>query len=185
MPNFVHFGGEKQSFGNLGSGGYSEEVGATVRTPQGSKRSRLWQPGSDLSSARKSVIKCYGNEKREWALWSTDSVRTYLFIIVVHGHQRAALSSRKLYLCHKPDRLIFWIYCNFFFFQMHFAHISVIHILKAMGLRNTLVIQHLCHGLKYRLQEFFLRSGLKLDLNLTPSHTILFHTFWYICLEKW
>ena len=38
-----------------------------------------------------------------------------------------------------------------------------------MGLRNTLVIQHLCHGLKYRLQEFFLRSGLKLDLDLTPS----------------
>ena len=54
---------------------------------------------------------------------------------------------------------------------MHFPHISVIHILKAMGLRNTLVIQHLCHGLKYRLQEFFLRSELKLDLDLTPSHT--------------
>ena len=53
---------------------------------------------------------------------------------------------------------------------MHFPHISVIHILKAMGLRNTLVIQHLCHGLKYRLKEFFLRSGLKLDLDLTPSH---------------
>ena len=57
---------------------------------------------------------------------------------------------------------------------MHFPHISVIHILKAMGLRNTLVIQHLCHGLKYRLQEFFLRSGLKLDLDLTPSHTFIY-----------
>ena len=50
-----------------------------------------------------------------------------------------------------------------------YSYTSVIHILKAMGLRNTLVIQHLCHGLKYRLQEFFLRSGLKLDLDLTPS----------------
>ena len=107
------------------------EVGATVRTPQGSKRSRLWQPGSDLSSARKSVIKCYGNEKREWALWSTDSVRTYLFIIVVHGHQRAALSSRKLYLCHKPDRLIFWIYRNFFFFQR--VEIKTPGILSSIG----------------------------------------------------
>ena len=29
---------------------------------------------------------------------------------------------------------------SFFSFQMHFAHTSVIHILKAMGLRNTLVI---------------------------------------------
>ena len=37
---------------------------------------------------------------------------------------------------------------SFFSFQMHFAHISVIHILKAMGPRNTLVIRYKCHGLK-------------------------------------
>ena len=46
----------------------------------------------------------------------------------------------------------------------------VIYILKAMGPRNTLVIRYCCHGLKYNRQEFFLRSGLKPDLDLTPSH---------------
>ena len=50
------------------------------------------------------------------------------------------------------------------------THMSVIYILKAMGPRNTLVIRYCCHGLKYNRQEFFLRSGLKLDLDLTPSH---------------
>ena len=39
-----------------------------------------------------------------------------------------------------------------------------------MGPRNTLVIRYCCHGLKYNRQEFFLRSGLKPDLDLTPSH---------------
>ena len=46
---------------------------------------------------------------------------------------------------------------------------SVIYILKAMGPRNTLVIRYCCHGLKYNRQEFFLRSELKPDLDLTPS----------------
>ena len=43
-----------------------------------------------------------------------------------------------------------------------------------MGPWNTLVIRYCCHGLKYNRQEFFLRSGLKLDLDLTPSHSLTF-----------
>ena len=50
---------------------------------------------------------------------------------------------------------------------------SVIHILKAMGPRNTLVIRYCCHWLKYNRQEFYLRSGLKLDLDLTPSPDVV------------
>ena len=53
---------------------------------------------------------------------------------------------------------------------MHFTHMSVIHFLKAMGPRNTLVIRYWCDGLKKSRQEFCPRSGLKLDPDLTPSH---------------
>ena len=59
---------------------------------------------------------------------------------------------------------------------------SVIHILKAMGPRNTLVIRYCCHGLKYNRQEFYLRSGLKLDLDLTPAHR---NTTRNICSYIW
>ena len=38
-----------------------------------------------------------------------------------------------------------------------------------MGPRNTLVIRYWCHGLKGSYQEFYLRSALKLDPDLTPS----------------
>ena len=54
------------------------------------------------------------------------------------------------------------------FFGRNFSRLSFLNT----SLRNTLVIQHLCYGLKYRLQEFYLRSGLKLDLDLTPSHML-------------
>ena len=53
---------------------------------------------------------------------------------------------------------------------MIFSHISIIHILKAMEPRNTLAIRYQCRGLKWRLQEFYLHSGLKMDLDVTPSH---------------
>ena len=73
------------------------------------------------------------------------------------------------YVFFHENEVHFLALLSFFSFQMHFAHISVIHILKAMGLRNSLVIRYWCHGLKYRRYEFCLQSGLKLDLNLTPS----------------
>ena len=38
------------------------------------------------------------------------------------------------------NKVDFLALTSIFSFQMHFAHISVIHIWKAMGLRNTLVI---------------------------------------------
>ena len=42
------------------------------------------------------------------------------------------------------------------------------------------------HGLKWRIQEFCLRSALKLDLDLTPSlmQMLFFYQFYIICSSK-
>ena len=56
------------------------------------------------------------------------------------GDKVASSETSKKNLTVFHENLVdFWALSSFSSFQMHFAHISVIHILKAMGLRNTLI----------------------------------------------